>query len=179
MYLSTATGHLIDLLSMTADDVKLMDIAHSLSQQCRFAGHTKQFYSVAQHSVRVALALPRNLQLVGLLHDATEAYVVDLPRPIKQMLPDYRLLEDRVWAVISMKYGLPPELPAEVKRADERALAAEFREVMTFQPPADWFPGIHPLPPACRAWGPEEARDAYLALFTELIGETELAGACH
>lgn len=179
MKFSTTTGHLIDLLNMTTDDVKIMDIAHSLSHQCRFAGHTNQFYSVAQHSVRVALALPRPLQLVGLLHDATEAYVVDLPRPIKQLLPDYRALEDRVWAVISMKYGLPLQLPAEVKLADECAVVAEFQEVMTFQPPADWFPGIHPLPPACRAWGPQEARDTYLALFIELIGETELAGACH
>lgn len=179
MYLSTYTGQCIDLLNMTSDDVKIMDIAHSLSQQCRFGGHTNQFYSVAQHSVRVALALPRELQLVGLLHDATEAYVVDLPRPIKMALPDYRVLEDRVWQVICFRYGLAPILPAEVKRADERALLAEFQEVMSFQPPADWFPGIHPLSPSCRAWGPEEARDTFLALFIDLIGETKLAGAFH
>jgi 5'-deoxynucleotidase YfbR-like HD superfamily hydrolase len=179
MYLSTYTGHCIDLLNMTSDDVKIMDIAHSLSQQCRFAGHTHQFYSVAQHSVRVALALPRHLQLTGLLHDAAEAYVVDLPRPIKQLLPDYRILEERVWQAICFRYGLNTILPAEVKQADERALLAEFREVMTFQPPASWFPGIRPLSPSCRAWRPEEARDTFLALFTDLIGETNLAGAFH
>lgn len=179
MYLSTYTGHCIDLLNMTPDDVKILDIAHSLSQQCRFAGHTNQFYSVAQHSVRVALALPRHLQLAGLLHDATEAYVVDLPRPIKQLLPDYRILEERVWQVICFRYGLSTTLPIEVKRADERALMAEFQEVMTFQPPANWFPGIRPLSPSCRTWKPEEARDAFLTLFGNLIGETSLAEGCH
>ena len=179
MHLSTYTGHYIDLLNMTADDVKIMDIAHSLSQQCRFAGHTTQFYSVAQHSVRVALALPRHLQLTGLLHDAAEAYVVDLPRPIKQLLPDYRILEERVWLAICFRYGLNTILPAEVKRADERALVAEFQEVMTFQPPASWFPGIRPLSPSCRAWRPEEARGAFLTLFLKLLGEAPLAEGCH
>lgn len=176
MYLSTYTGHCIELAKMTAADIKILDIAHALSNQCRFGGHTTKFYSVAQHSVRVALALPKDLRLAGLLHDAQEAYLIDLPRPIKQLLPDYRAMEGHVWSIIAEKYGLPEQLPDAVKRADEMALLAEFREVMTFQPPESWFPGLRPLAPACRQWSPEEAREVFLSVFTAAIPDAALEG---
>lgn len=156
MYLTTVSGRALDLQRVTPGDISILDIAHSLSNLCRFAGHTREFYSVAQHSVRVALALPPGLQLAGLLHDAAEAYVADLPRPIKHLLPDYKKIETGVWDAISYRFGLPRFEHPMVKEADNSALRTEWEELMR-----------HPLPrelrgvPKLEAAEPLPPKDAY------------------
>ena len=83
----TATGRWVNPMALKADDVCIEDIAVSLSHQCRFGGHCMQFYSVGEHSLNVAgMSTDHATKLLGLLHDATEAYLIDVPRPYKQLI---------------------------------------------------------------------------------------------
>lgn len=124
-------------------DILIDDIAHALSMQCRFAGHSSRFYSVAEHSVHVSRLVPPEYQLAGLLHDATEAYLHDLTRPLKQMMPEYRLLEDRNWFVIAAKFDLDFDLPACVKEADATMVFVERRQLFPNVVDAeDWGHGL-------------------------------------
>jgi len=116
----------------TVDEIFIEDIAHSLSLKCRFSGHTRVFYSVAEHSMRVAELLPDRLKLVGLLHDAQEAYMPDIPRPIKVEFGLYeyeKIIED----TIRIKFGLllTADDLAIVKVADNIMLATEARDLMS------------------------------------------------
>jgi len=118
-------------------DILIDDIAHALSQQCRFVGQCTRFYSVAEHSVHVSRLVPPEHQLAGLLHDATEAYLGDISRPLKQILPEYTILEALNWFVIAAKFDLYPDLPACVHEADATMVFVERRQL---------FPNIAALP---------------------------------
>jgi hypothetical protein len=134
----TYTGRMYWPQDPRPEDVHPADIAHALSLQCRFAGHCRWHYSVAQHSLLVAeLAGGDGAALWGLLHDAAEAYCVDLPRPIKNhsaMGFEYKKIEALNMAAIRARFGLVGEQPAIVYRADEIALATEFRDLMSAPP---------------------------------------------
>jgi 5'-nucleotidase len=115
------------------EDVRIEDVAHALSLQCRFSGHCRYHYSVAQHSVLVSLHVPEEDALWGLLHDAAEAYLVDLPRPIKrysEMGRLYKELETALEVCIAEKFRLPLPVPPSVKIEDDRALMTEKRDIM-------------------------------------------------
>ena len=114
-------------LQPVPDQIRIEDIAHALSMICRFGGHSRDFYSVAEHSLLVSYACDPKDALAGLLHDAAEAYVGDLIRPIKHLpqLYAYREAEDRLLAMILHREGLAPELPWSVHRADDAVLALE------------------------------------------------------
>ena len=119
-------------LDPRASDIVIADIAHALSQECRFNGHTKNFYSVAEHSLLVSQFCDPEDALWGLLHDASEAYLRDLPSPVKyhkDLLP-YRDAEEKVMKEICKKYGLPVDCPKSVKEADHRVFVSEGRELM-------------------------------------------------
>src|ERR1019366_10480236 len=107
--------------------ILIEDVAHALAHQCRFSGHASKFYSVAEHSVHVSrLCLPEHA-LWGLLHDASEAYLVDLPRPLK-LLPEfaaYREAERRLQRAVAVRFGLPEDQPASVTEADDTMLWIE------------------------------------------------------
>lgn len=135
-WIQTASGKRLDYLRPDPAAIEFADIAGGLSKLGRFANQTTKFYSVAEHSWRVAnLVRERGGsqadELVALLHDAPEAYAVDLPRPLKILWPDYRLIEERLWQAITTKLlGRPlAELPALVKYCDELALATEARDL--------------------------------------------------
>lgn len=107
------------------EDICIKDIASALSKQCRYNGLINNFYSVAQHSCILAeLASPAN-KFVALMHDATEAYTGDIPRPYKRKYPVLRQAEDEIWELIAEKYGLPKEIPQEVHDLDHRILGDE------------------------------------------------------
>src|SRR5271166_4350924 len=107
------------------EQICIEDIAHGLSMLCRFVGQCRFFFSVAEHSIAVARLLPANLKLFGLLHDASEAYLADLPRPVKAGLPEYKAIETNVERVIAEKFELPFPMPPEVKAADQALLKDE------------------------------------------------------
>jgi len=172
-YFRTYTGKIIHPLSPSVDGIDIDDVAHSLSQICRFLGHTDGFYSVAQHSVLVSRHVPREDALWGLLHDASEAYLCDLPSPVKNspLLGAYRIAENRLMLAVCAKYGLPPRMPRSVRVADKVILATEFRDVTTVAD-QEWIVrecGQFPLPDyTILPWPAAVAEDQFLRRFTEL-----------
>ena len=126
-FITTYTGRQFHYLEPVVDEIDIVDIAHSLSLKCRFAGHCRVFYSVAEHSIRVAKILPDELKLSGLLHDAAEAYLPDIARPQKIKF-GIKILEDKIMEVIYTKYGTISS--PNIKEADDILLATEARDLM-------------------------------------------------
>lgn len=182
-WIITRSGRKFDLANPTADMVDPNDIAHSLSMQCRFNGHTISFYSVAQHCCLVADLVPAEHQLAALLHDATEAYVGDMVRPLKEAMRDcaayhgtacmYDVTEQMVWEAICERFNLDPILPASVKHADLVALATEKRALMPHHP-APWpcLDGIEPAPRPIDTWHPSLASILYQNRLLQLLATT-------
>lgn len=169
-WMQTFTGRMFWPLDPRPDEVSIVDIAHALSLQCRFGGHCKSFYSVAEHSVRVSLIVPSDLKLWGLLHDAAEAYLVDLPRPIKHsstMGSEYRAIERRVMHAICEHFGLPIAEPPAVKHADEVMLATEARDLLG-KPPAPWCELPSPIQEKILPHDPAVAKLWFIHVFEEL-----------
>ena len=148
-------------------------IAHALGMLCRYTGHVRSFYSVAQHSVMVSRLVPAELALDGLLHDATEAFMGDLSRPLKvtldQLAPGIvREFEDTLHRALSERYGVAFPLPPEVKVADNVALSTEMRDLLA--PTEDALDGLpEPLPDRVWGWAPDVARRAWLERYEELL----------
>ncbi|MFA5689921.1 MAG: hypothetical protein WC959_12410 [Kiritimatiellales bacterium] len=129
--LRTSTGLLIDVFNPDPDCILIEDIAHALSNLCRFGGHTPRFYSVAEHSIRCANLVPgRRRTLEALLHDASEAYLVDVPSPIKKFLPEYKKIEDNLMKAISLKFGFQYPVSKIVELADKAMLEIEWQSLM-------------------------------------------------
>lgn len=155
----------------TVDSIRIADIAHALSNICRFGGHTSRFYSVAEHSVLVSQVVPAEHAFVALMHDATEAYVCDVPRPLKKMLGKvYADLEALAWDAICVKYGMDTDLPPCVKEADNAVLLAEKAALLLPAPlPWSWADGLLPADVKVRALQPKQAKAVFLNRFTELM----------
>lgn len=126
----TFTGKYINPVEPDPALICIEDIAHALSMQPRFGGHLPIFYSVAEHSIAVARLVKPALRLTALLHDASEAYLIDVPRPVKEQLTNYKEIEDRLMRVIAEKFGIEWPLPSEVKMADELCLQQEWEDIM-------------------------------------------------
>lgn len=176
-WIQTFSGLAFDLAAPDPSMVAIKDIAQALSNQCRFAGHVKRFYSVAEHSLYVSRVVPRDLARLALLHDAAEAYSQDVTRPLKALIPDFRALEHRIWGAVRLRLGLPETLPGEIKEADLRMLATE-AEYLLSSPPRPW--GLSARPYALSEIGldrpgqfglpPREAHRRFLERFAELAG---------
>jgi hypothetical protein len=130
MKIITVTGREIDVLNPKEEDIDIEDIAHSLSLICRWGGHTKKHYSVAQHSVLVSMACSKESQLEGLLHDATEAYIGDIVRPIKEKIDIFNQIEDRLARVIAKKYKLEYPWPKDVIENDNAFVGIEYNSTL-------------------------------------------------
>src|SRR3990167_8385669 len=128
-WLETHTGKAFNFLNPQPDEIDIEDIAHALSNMCRYGGQCSRFYSVAEHSVAVC-ELSGN-SLAGLLHDASEAYIQDIVNPVKRRLTNYKELEDGIMLGIANKYGFNYPLPSEVKEADVIQLSTEARHLIT------------------------------------------------
>lgn len=169
-WMQTYTGRAYWPMDPRADEVDIIDIAHSLAMQCRYTGHVDRFYSVAEHSVLVSRLVPPRLALMGLLHDAAEAYLTDIARPVKQHLANYRDIEFMNWKAIAMEFALPVEMPPEIHQADRRVLAAEMRALMKPRPFAEQWPecDVEPADVAILCWSPTLAEFHFLRRFAEI-----------
>lgn len=132
--ITTISNQRIDLLAPAPDAIDIVDIAHGLALQCRFAGHVQDFYSVAQHSVLVSSLVPPEDALWGLLHDASESYISDILAPLKKTfeLTGYRMVEARLMNAVLVHFGMAGQYcdtPRTVRDADKIALATEFRDL--------------------------------------------------
>lgn len=123
-------------------EYSLLDIGHALSNICRFGGHTKKFYSVAEHCVRVAGLVPDQYRLEALLHDAAEAYIGDITSPMKSQFPLLASVEDGIRREIFAFVGLPLELSAPVKHADLVMLHTEALGLLDNPLRDDWTRGL-------------------------------------
>ena len=120
------SGRYLNLLEPSGK-INIRDISHALSNICRFGGHVREFYSVAQHSVYVSRITE---SLEGLLHDAAEAFIGDVSSPLKQLLPEYKAIERRLEQFIFEQFGLTYPMPDVVKQADLIRLATEEDQLM-------------------------------------------------
>lgn len=169
-WIQTYSGKKFFPMDPRVEDIELEDIAHALSNTCRFTGHCKKgFYSVAQHSVLVSYICKKENALYGLLHDASEAYLVDLAKPVKK-LPEFQIfrdLEAKVMEAVCTKFGLPIVEPKDVKEADTIMLATEARDLMAPLHP-DWKQPAKPLPFKIEPINPEEAKKLFLDRYRDL-----------
>jgi hypothetical protein len=172
-WIQTYTGRQFWPLDPRMSEVHIEDIAHALSLACRYNGHCLEFYSVAQHSVLLARYVAPKYKLWALLHDAAEAYLSDVPRPLKANMPIYKAQEDALMKVICKRFGLPPTMPEVVHECDTRILMDE-RHWLMRAPPATW--GIDAEPLGIRII-PQHWRDAkrdFLFMFNSLRDDRRL-----
>jgi uncharacterized protein len=164
-WIQTYTGKQFWPFEPRPGDFDIEDIAHALSNLCRFAGHVESFYSVAQHSWLVSVLLPKDspYRLEALMHDAAEAYIIDLPRPIKQAMPQYTDMEHKIEAALAEQFKLEWPWPKEVKHADNQALRIEQINLMK-DPPVPWTTqGIGVPHMDLKALEPRLAEDLFMA----------------
>jgi 5'-nucleotidase len=189
-WIQTFTGLVMYPLDPRPEELCIEDIAHHLSNLCRFTGAVREFYSVADHSVRVSYACDPRDALWGLLHDAPEAYLADMSRPVKRYSPfgaTYQKIEERLMVVIAEKFNLPPVEgqtlqgahwklarhipPTSVKRADTVLLMTEKRDLMHGCNKA-WEDTGEPLKTVIRPLSPGDARLSFMRRFRELTAKT-------
>jgi hypothetical protein len=178
-WMQTWTGRRFFPMNPRPEDIDPADIAHALSMLCRYGGHVDRFYSVAEHCVLMSEAVAPEHALAALLHDATEAYVVDVPRPLKLALPDYRAIEAQVWKVIAIRFGVAG-MPDEVKTADNRILLTE-RNALISNAVRPWEQDgrYEPLPVRITGWLPAEAERRYRDRLGVLMYPTNPVAQAH
>lgn len=183
-WIQTFSGIRFWPLDPRPEEVRLDDVAHALAMTCRFNGHCDRFYSVAQHCVHVSELCDDEHALAGLIHDAAEAYISDLSRPVKRQaeMGAFRAIEAGLERAVAKAFGVDVALlhSEQVKRADHVMLATEAQHLMRLKPnggPAgawDGLKGVKPLPNLesrpFRPWGPDEAK----ARFKERFGRLAL-----
>lgn len=171
-WLQTYTGRQFWPLDPRAEDVHIEDIAHALALNCRYTGHCRWHYSVAQHSIYVSQIVRemghKELALTALLHDASEAYMLDLARPSKKHCPQFVEIEHRLEQVIADRFSLVFPFPEIIKTADNIALATERRDLMP-NPPRPWKTyGVEPLAWHIEMWHCRDAERRFLQTFRDL-----------
>jgi 5'-deoxynucleotidase YfbR-like HD superfamily hydrolase len=169
IYISTFLGNRFYPQNPRVEDIDIEDIAHGLAYTCRFNGQTTAFYSVAQHSLMVADLVPNELKLDALMHDAAEAYLGDVVKPLKALLPEYRAIEEHVNNIIAKAFNLGDCCHPAIKRADLIALATEKRDLMPYSvEPWTYLTGIEEMPMLVDPLSPQEAKLAFMNRYTEL-----------
>lgn len=169
-FVTTYSGAKFFIDEVNIQDIPMYDIAHALSMNCRFNGHISKFYSVAEHSVNVSLLVP-NYGLEALLHDVSEAFLPDMPRPFKGMITGFDEYEYKIHTAFAEHYGLQFPLPAEVKYIDTNIVSDE--AAVLYPEPPEWINFYDSVCPHSMIIGysPEEACSYFMERFTELMYE--------
>jgi hypothetical protein len=185
---ATATGVAFNPVDPQLDRIRFKDIAVALSNNCRWGGHTEVPYTIAQHSVMVLLVLQHvlgrhatlELRRQALMHDASEAYLLDMPAPIKAQMPEYRAIEDRLQRAIAIRFGLHYPWACEIHLADKASMIALeapvcqkrelwFSEYLCQPEHAAWVDKARDLKGfSFQIWSPREARGRFVEVGEEL-----------
>lgn len=155
-------------LDVKEEDIRIEDIAHHLSMNVRFNGAVKYPYSVAQHSWLLSHLVSDENKLCALLHDAPEAILGDMIRPIKYLFPKFIEIENNIWAVIARKYGLPQKIPEEVKLNDTKICFTEKRDCLNPSVDDIWGDDIEPHKIKIKQMSWQESKQLFLGRFEEL-----------
>ncbi len=166
-WMQTFTGKQFFPANPQPDKVDILDIAAPLSKMCRYGGHCLRFYSVAEHCVLAARHAPDHLKLTALMHDASEAYLVDIPKPLKGLIGNYYSIESKLMKVIAEKYGFQWPLPQEVKDIDMMLLRDEREQNMAYMncPPDLWGDMLLGTGRRLEFWSPEQAQTEFIKSF--------------
>jgi hypothetical protein len=174
-YLQTVSGRFVNPFDPDPSALDADDIARALANLCRFGGHCRVFYSVAQHSVIVSELVEQRGGdaedvFAALMHDASEAYLGDMPHPLKHRSPlgaAFKAAEEHLEQALRDRFRIKPDVP-EIKRAD-RALLATERHAFSAE---SWhwpeLEGVEPLDLELRAWSPADAERAFARRYAEL-----------
>lgn len=169
------SGTMFDLIDVDPYLIDIYDIAHHLSLICRFTGATREHYSVAQHSLFVSLNVSPENAFAGLLHDAAEAYIGDVSRPLKKKLPEYKRIEENIWEAIAWKFNIDVDLPAEVLEANRRICDTEQMKFLP-KPIMSYDRVMNPLPIRLEAMTANASRVSFLREYYRLIGDRKKRG---
>lgn len=164
------SGNYFDYEDPWSCEFTIEDIATGLSKICRYNGHCKGFYSVAEHSVYVSMIVPPAYAFQALMHDAPEAFVGDMAGPLKQLLPDYKYYEKMAEDAVLSRFGIQGNLHPEVKKADLIMLLTEQKQLM--RRPDDVWPctaGLEPADITIVGMMPTEAEAFFLARYHHLL----------
>lgn len=174
-WIQTAGGGVFHILDPRQNEIHITDIAHALSMMCRFTGHVRKFYSVAEHCVHASRIVPAEDALWALLHDASEAYIADLNRPLKHFTAvgeTYMAVETTIMNAICTKFRLSYTQPKSVHDADTAMLYAEKDQLM---PPVEWETKWGTSQASAkvetRCWAPDVAKAVFLNRFYELTDQ--------
>lgn len=140
-WIQTATGNKFDYANPRVDSISRIDIAHALDKMPRFAGHLNSNYTVADHCLNLSLLVPEHplFKLQALLHDAAEAYTMDIPTPLKDLLDNkFRRIEINIESAIFEHFNVPYPLSAEIKRYDAALCRAEAFHLSHNPPLENW-----------------------------------------
>lgn len=168
---NTVSGEVVSLHQPTPEMIFIDDIAHALGNICRFGGQVKRFYSVAQHCLVVAAMAPDNIKMEALLHDASEAYLGDVIKPLKVILGHvYTDIEDKFMCAITSRFGLETKHMELIKPLDNLALEVEF-EYMHKGDRASWQRMMDKIGLTAEIMTPYRAQQAFLNTFYKLLKE--------
>lgn len=166
----TYSGCYVNVFNPEPETINIFDIAHALSNMPRFAGHLPVFYSVAQHCVLGLKYVNYTNHMAWLLHDATEAYLMDLPRPIKMRMPEYKAIEARLMSLIYSRFNVVTPIDESIKVVDDIMLELEWNILMLEDLKPRHVLGHESLGPVViDPWKPDLAKAMFLSEFYRII----------
>ena len=180
-WIQSRDGHVVDLLMPQLSALKIEEVAHSLARINRFSGHTKTFagYNVAQHSVLVARHLEPAFQFAGLMHDAHECTIGDVPSPVKWALEElgggaaFQELDNRMSRAVRRRFKvhMSDESKIAVREQDLRALVTERRDLMGDFEARPWKFDAPPWEDRIVPWDIPKSERIFLEMYEQLKGQ--------
>lgn len=170
-WIVTYTGERFFPMDPRPEEISILDVAHALSNICRFGGHVNRFYSVAQHCVLAARKVNchgDDVALWALLHDASEAYLGDMVKPLKNSMPAFEAVEAKVMLAVASKFGLCAVEPPQVKVIDRQLCVTEARDLIGLNKWWNPWKDVEPLHETIEPLAPEKAREEFMLTFDYL-----------